>query len=67
MEIDADDILHRADLRIYDEIVEALQHNKNADHLVKEFWQGVERPSPRMELVVRKAIAVEKLVDDHDK
>jgi hypothetical protein len=28
MEIDADDILHRADLRIYDEIVEALKQNK---------------------------------------
>lgn len=47
MEIDTKDILHRADLRIYDEIVEALKQNKNADRLVKEFWQGVERPSPR--------------------
>jgi hypothetical protein len=67
MEIDTDDILHRADLRIYDEIVEALKQNKNVDQLVKEFWQGIERPSPRMELTVRKAIAVEKLVDDRDK
>jgi hypothetical protein len=67
MEIDMDDILHRADLRIYDEIVEALKQNKNTDQLVKEFWQGVERPSPRMELTVRKATAVEKLVDDRDK
>jgi hypothetical protein len=67
MEIDMDDILHRADLRIYDEIVEALKQNKNTDQLVKEFWQGVERPSPRMELTVRKATAVEKLVDNRDK
>ena len=67
MEIDMDDILHRADLRIYDEIVEALKQNKNTNQLVKEFWQGVERPSPRMELTVRKATAVEKLVDDRDK
>jgi hypothetical protein len=65
MEIDADDILHRADLRIYDEIVEALKQNKNVDELVKEFWQGVERPFPRMELTVRKATAVEKLVDEN--
>jgi hypothetical protein len=67
MEIDADDILHRADLRIYDEIVEALKQNNNAHQLVKEFWQGIERPFPRMELTVRKATAIEKLVDDHDK
>jgi hypothetical protein len=67
MEIDADGILHRADLRIYDEIVEALKRNKSVDRLVKEFWQGIERPSPRMELTVRKAIVVEKLVDDRDK
>jgi hypothetical protein len=57
------DILHRADLRIYDEIVQALRNGEGADTLIKEFWAGVERPDPRIELSVAKAAIVRKVVD----
>ena len=57
------DIFHRADLRIYDEIVAALQENETVDHLVREFWKGLERPDPRVELCVAKATVVKKLID----
>ena len=56
------DIFHRADLRIYDEIVQALQSAKNADDLIREFWAGVERPDPRIELSVAKATVVRRIV-----
>jgi len=67
MNVDEGDILHRADLRIYDEIVEALKRNEKVDLLVREFWQGIERPSPRIELAVTRAVVVRKLVDDDEK
>jgi hypothetical protein len=59
------DVLHRADLRIYDEVVQALRSGKNPDDLIKEFWAGVERPDPRIELAVSKATVVRKIVDAH--
>jgi len=58
-----DDVLHRADLRIYDEVVHALKKAENADGLIEEFWAGVERPDPRMELSVAKATVLRKIVD----
>ena len=67
MEVDDADILHRADLRIYDEIVDALARGRPTQALVKEFWSGTERPHPRIELAVSKARVVRKMVDKHDK
>jgi hypothetical protein len=64
MSIQQSDIIHRADLRIYDEIVEALKTDQPVSHLVKEFWDGIERPSPRIELTVRKATVVKKIADN---
>src|SRR3954469_2111764 len=60
-------VLHRGDLCIYDEIVDALKHKTPVDALVKEFWAGVERPRARNELVVSKATIRRKLVDDAEK
>jgi hypothetical protein len=57
------DVLHRADLRIYDEIVKTLESGKNAEDLIREFWAGVERPDPRIELSVLKATVIRKIVD----
>src|SRR4051794_6582653 len=65
--VDDGDILHRGDLRIYDEIVEALKHGRDAKPLVKEFWSAIERPYPRIELTVRKVTIRRKLVDDDQK
>jgi|1185.fasta_scaffold27264_1 hypothetical protein len=65
--VEEGDILHRGDLRIYDEIVDALKHKAPVDALVKEFWAGVERPRARNELVVSKATIRRKLVDDAEK
>src|SRR5205085_7783534 len=48
------DILNRADLRIYDEIVQALKYGRDARPLVKEFWDGVERSCPRIDFTVIK-------------
>jgi hypothetical protein len=62
--VEEKDILCRADLRIYDEIVERLKEGKAVDALVKEFWEGAERPSPRIELTVRKVVINRKLIDD---
>jgi hypothetical protein len=61
------DILNRSDLRIYDEIVEALKAERNADALVRQFWEGVERDAPRVELTVAKAVVRQKLIDDDEK
>jgi hypothetical protein len=60
--VNSQQILHRADLRIYDEIVEALRHDQPVDHLLKEFWEGVERPFPRIELAVSKIVIRRKVV-----
>jgi hypothetical protein len=65
--VDDRDVLSRADLKIYDEIVECLKQGEAVDQLVTEFWDGVERPSPRIELTVRKAVIRQKLVDDAQK
>jgi hypothetical protein len=59
--VDEKDVVHRADLRIYDEIVETLKKNEDPRSLIKEFWMGVERPSPRIELEVKKVIIVKKI------
>ena len=64
MSIEDKDILHRADLRIYDEIVDALKAKRDPDGLIREFWAGIERPSPRIELAVMKATVVRKLIDN---
>jgi hypothetical protein len=65
--VEPQDILSRSDLRIYDEIVEALREERNADALIREFWAGVERPRPRIELTVAKAVVRQKLIDDDEK
>lgn len=52
MAIEEEDILHRGDLRIYDEIVERLKAGDAVDELVAEFWEGRCRPRPRVELCV---------------
>jgi hypothetical protein len=57
------DVWHRADLRIYDEIVDALQAAADVKRLLAEFWDGLERPDPRMELAVARATVVRKIVD----
>jgi hypothetical protein len=67
LSLEEQDILSRSDLRIYDEIVEALKQNKNVAVLVREFWDGVERPAPRIELTIAKAVIQRKLVDDDQK
>jgi hypothetical protein len=61
--IEDNDVLHRADLRIYDEIVEALEQSHPIDRLLEEFWSGVERSSPRIELAVARARVTRKLFD----
>lgn len=63
LSVDPSDVFHRADLRIYDEIVAALQKGEKVNHLVREFWAGIERTDPRIELCVAKATIVRKLVD----
>ena len=63
LSIDPRDIVHRGDLRIYDEIAATLKTRGNVEPLVKEFWDGIERPDPRIELCVVKATIVKKLVD----
>ena len=55
--------MHRADLRIYDEIVRALQRAESAEGLMREFWDGAERPDPRIELSVVRATVVRKIAD----
>jgi hypothetical protein len=67
LSIDPRHVFHRADLRIYDEIVAALQKGKNVDQLVRQFWAGVERPDPRIELCVAEATIVKKLEDANRK
>lgn len=67
LSVEPQDILSRSDLRIYDEIVEALRGGRNAGGLIEEFWAGIERPDPRIELTVAKARVRRKLVDDGDK
>jgi hypothetical protein len=62
--IDIQDILHRGDLRIYDQVVEALKNGRPADELIREYWAGVEREAPRIELVVNRCIFVRKIVDN---
>jgi hypothetical protein len=64
MSIEDKDVLHRADLRVYDEIVNALKAERNVDGLVREFWAGIERPLPRIELAVMKATVVRKILDN---
>lgn len=61
------DILNLSDLRIYDEIVEALRRKQNAERLVKEFWDGIERADPRIELTVNKVTVCRKLIDNEQK
>jgi hypothetical protein len=63
LSIDPRDVFHRGDLRIYDEIVVGLQRHENVEQLVMEFWEGIERPDPRIELCIRKGTIVKKLVD----
>ena len=63
LSIDPNDIFHRGDLRIYDEIVAALKNGEKVDDLVRAFWEGVERPDPRIELCIAKGNVVRKLVD----
>lgn len=52
LSIDPRDVFHRADLRIYDEIVRALQKGEKVNQLVRQFWEGVQRADPRIELCV---------------
>jgi hypothetical protein len=56
-----DDVFHRGDLRIYDEIVEALKYGRNADQLIAHFWDGIERSSPRVELTAARLTIRRKL------
>lgn len=46
LSIDPRDVFHRADLRIYDEIVRALQKGEEINQLVRQFWEGVEMADP---------------------
>ena len=61
VEVGPEDVIHRGDLEIYDEVVEALKHGHDADPLIAAFWASVERPSPRMELTVAKVKVRRKL------
>ncbi len=61
VEIEPEDVIHRGDLEIYDEVVEALKRGHDADPLVAQFWAGIERPSPRMELTIAKVKVRRKL------
>jgi hypothetical protein len=61
------DVVSRCDLRIYDEIVDAIARREPTDGLVREFWSGAEREEPRIELTTLRAIIARKLVDDADK
>jgi len=66
VQVDREDVLHRGDLRIYDEIHTALKNNDPTDTLLKDFWDGVQRPDARIELAVSKVRIGPLLVDaDH--
>jgi hypothetical protein len=67
MVIDGRDVIHQADLRIYDEIVEALKAGRSAHELVAEFWRGRRRPVPRIELCVRRMTVRRRLVHKDEK
>ena len=62
--VDDSDILHRGDLRIYDEVVEALENNEDPDDLIRQYWAGEEREAPRVELVVKRCTFVRKFVEN---
>jgi len=62
LSIDPKDVFHRADLRIYDEIVAALEKGEKVDDLVKAFWEGIERRDPRVEFCIAKGRIVRKVI-----
>lgn len=62
MEILEGDVLHCGDLRIYDEIVDALRRRADVEDLVSQFWQEIRRPNPRIEISCRKMKVRRKLV-----
>jgi hypothetical protein len=52
---------------IYDEVVENLKRGRNVERLVEEFWKGIERTSPRIELTATKLTIRRELVDADEK
>ena len=57
MAIEEGDIIHRGDLRIFDEVVEALKAGRCADASIAAYWRGERRASPRVELCARRMTA----------
>jgi hypothetical protein len=61
--VNENDVLHRADLTIYDDIEQALRNGNPVDRLLKDFWDGVQRPLPRIELAVSRIRVGRKIAD----
>jgi hypothetical protein len=59
--IDKQDIFHRGDLQIYDEVVRVLLAGDKADGLVEEFWRGITRKMARIEIAALKVTIQRKL------
>lgn len=63
VEIRQEPILHRGDMRFVDEAFSA-QNSTTRNRCAKDYWEGAESGSPRMELLVTRAFVTKVISKD---
>jgi hypothetical protein len=62
--IDLGAVAHRGDMRLVDQVGEALREGKDPSPHVQSYWAGANTPQPRWELLVAGATVTKVICDD---